>query len=292
MKLRATTHADLLAAFGRARSIALGAYTLAPQGSVARALEAAAERGGRVSVTLDGAPAGDRSGGVARANRAAAETLRAHGVTVRLAGLNQLRLHLKAALVDGACFLDDRNWPGDGRDTIVETGARGVRAAVAAALAGRPSAGRGFATEKARALALEAATVRGAHTDRIDVETETFGSSALSRALRTRARRGERVRLIVSAEAFAHATPRERSAVRQLARAGVHVRLGGAGEKLCVAGDRGWVGSANADVAPAPMLDWGACTRDRALLGAFARSFARDWREASPLPRRTAEPYL
>lgn len=285
MRLRAVTHTALLAAFGRARTIALGAYTLAPEGSVARALESAAERGARVAVTLDGAPAGDRSGGVARANRAAAATLRAHGVSVRLAGPSESRLHLKAALVDGACFLDDRNWPGDARDTILETSARGVRAAVAGALAGHPSAGRDFATEKSRALALEAATVRGARGDRIDVETETFGASALSRALRVRARHGARVRLIVSAEAFAHATSAERTAVRRLADAGVRVRLGGAGEKLCVAGDRGWAGSANADVAPGPMLDWGARTRDRALLGAFARSFARDWREASPLPR-------
>lgn len=281
MNVRPVSHASFAAALGSARSIALSAYTLAANGATARALERAAERGARVHVVLEGAPAGGPAADVARANRDVAADLRRHGVAVRLAAARDERVHLKAAVIDGAAYFDDRNWPA-GSDTIVRVAGRAAGAAVCAALSGRPQSTRGLALEKAAAVRLEATAVCEGCGDRIDLETEAFGASAVSQALRARAAAGAHVRLLVSARAFAGATPAERSELRRVASAGVDIRLGGSGEKACVAGDRGWLGSANADIAPVPMLDWGVALHRGPLLQHLSRAFERDWRAARP----------
>ncbi len=190
-------------------------------------------------------------------------------------------MHLKAAVVDGVAYLDDRNWSAND-ETIVATSRASEVEAIRDAIAGRPrSAGR-LATEKAAALALEADAIRHGG-DRIDVESESFGASAISAGLRERVAAGAHVRLLVNARvAFERDSFRERALLRDLASRGVEVRVAPAAEKLCVAGERGWVGSANATYAGEPMTDWGLSLDDPAMLATLESTFERNWNAGRP----------
>jgi phosphatidylserine/phosphatidylglycerophosphate/cardiolipin synthase-like enzyme len=284
MSERIVGQAGFVAALRRAASIELSAYVLEPDAPVARALEGAADRGARVRVRLEGAPYAGRqpSDDLAGRNRRVAAELRAHGVAVHVTAKGELPVHMKAALVDGVAYLDDRNWPQDGRDTIVATSDADDVAAITSALAGKPSADGHLASEKHGALRLEARAIATASGDRIDVESESFGYSAVSKALYERARLGAHVRLLVAKREFEEGGATERAALRRLARAGVDIRVAVNDEKLCVAPDRGWIGSANATYAPAPMLDWGMETRRPALLRDIAAAFERNWVNGRP----------
>jgi phosphatidylserine/phosphatidylglycerophosphate/cardiolipin synthase-like enzyme len=274
----------LLAAFRQAASIVLSAYVLEPEAAVTQALEGAADRGARVSVRLEGAPYAGRqpSSDLAERNRRVAAELRAHGGAVHLTTQDDLPVHMKAAVVDGVVYLDDRNWPADGLDTVVATSDADDVAAVTSALGGEPAADGHLATEKRAALRLEARAISAAGGDRIDVESESFGYSAVSKALYDRAGRGAHVRLLVAKREFDEGGATERAALRRLAGVGVEVRVVANDEKLCSAGDRGWIGSANATYEPAAMLDWGMETRRSALLHGIAAAFERNWAGSQP----------
>jgi hypothetical protein len=284
-----TTDRAVAAAIERGSSVALSAYVLRPGSGVEAALERAGDRGAQVTVTLEGHPyrGGTGSHSLAHANRASAASLRRHGVAVRLPGRAAIPVHLKAAVVDGTAYLDDRNWTGDGHDTIVATSDPRAVDAVAATLAGRAAASvPGLALDKAAALRLEARAIRDADGDRLDVQSESFGYSRVYDALRDRAAHGAHVRLLVSAREYAQrGNVAERSALRHLREVGVEVRVVCSDEKLCVGGDRGWVGSANATFAGRPMLDWGMETRDPAMLRELERRFEATWATAAE-PRR------
>jgi phosphatidylserine/phosphatidylglycerophosphate/cardiolipin synthase-like enzyme len=279
--------AALTAAVAGGRDVALAAYVLWPGSSVEAALERAGDRGAHVSVTLEGHPyRGGRGGGsLSRSNRRVAAALRRHGVAVRLTRRGEAALHLKAAVVDGTAYFDDRNWTGGG-DTIVTTSDARAVAATGAALRGGSGVAPpdDLALEKARALRLEARAIRSSAGDRLDVQSESFGYSPVYDALLERAAGGAHVRLLVAAREFAgRAHAAERSAVRRLRAAGVDVRLAAGDEKFCVGGDRGWVGSANATFPARPMRDWGLQTRDPAMLGALETRFASAWAVAEPV---------
>jgi hypothetical protein len=272
-------------ALGGAHSVTCSAYVLDPRGPVCRALEAAGDRGAAVDVTLeafDGATAPPASAALHRLARETAAALRAHGVHVDLGLPSGDLVHLKAAVIDGVAYLDDRNWSTDG-ETIVADSEPGDVAAVRDAIGGRRATSASIATEKSAALALEAAAVRGGAGDRVDVESESFGAGSISGALRARAVAGAHVRLLVNGKiAFARSSARERAVLHGLAKAGVEIRTTAAREKVCVSGDRGWVGSANATYAGEPTTDWGIAVRDPAMLDTLESTFARSWDGARP----------
>lgn len=273
--------------FGRiaeASRVALSAYTLEPHGEMVRALDAAADRGAGVAVTLEGFAGRTDARDLRRVALENARDLRAHGVRVRLGSPGGGEVHLKAAVVDGMAFLDDRNWATRG-ETIVATMRPDDVAAIGDAIAGRPRNAGGLATDKHSALELEAEAIRRAG-DHVDLETESFGPGIVETALRERATAGAHVRLLVNDRIAAERRARgERALLRELARAGVEVRVSPASEKLCVAGDRGWVGSANATFAGEPMTDWGLTVDDPSLLGTLARTFEHNWNAARPWQR-------
>ncbi len=273
--------------FGRiaeASRVALSAYTLEPRGEMVRALDTAAARGARVSVTLEGFAGRSDARELRRVALANARDLRSHGVHVRLGTGGGDEVHLKAAVVDGTAFLDDRNWAARG-ETIVATTESDEVSAVRDAIAGRPRDAGSLATDKRSALEREAAAIRrgGEH---VDLETESFGPGIVATALRERAAGGAHVRLLVNDRIASERRARgERALLREVARAGVEVRISAASEKLCVAGDRGWVGSANATFAGEPMTDWGLTVDDPSLLGTLAATFERNWDAARPWQR-------
>ena len=288
MSVALSSHAAFLGTLEGASTIALSAYVLRPNCDVVSALERAAGRGAAVAVTLDALPYGGATpNALALVNARTAALLRGHGVTVRFADADGPPLHMKAAVVDGIAFLDDRNWPAAGDDTIVRTDDRENVALVAAALRGQPGANAHLATEKGAALRLEAAEISGAPGDRVDIETESFGATAVSAALRARAAAGTKVRLVVAARDIAPGS-RERASLVRLSAAGVDVRVSRDAEKLCVAGDRAWIGSANATYSSGPVIDWGLATGDPPLVTKIAADFERNWAAAKPLyaPKR------
>jgi phosphatidylserine/phosphatidylglycerophosphate/cardiolipin synthase-like enzyme len=276
-------------ALAGAASVSLSAYVLARGNPVVRALESAADRGAQVHVVLDGAPVGSSrrgDGGIARTNAATAADLRRHGVDVRVTDAAAPAQHLKAAVVDGRAYLDDRNWTPT--DDLVETSDARDVAGVAAAIDGRPASTEHLALTKAEAIAREAQQIARASGDTIDCASESFGASVVSVALARRAAAGAHVRLVVSDRALRHASPNERHALAKLAAAGVEIRAGASTDKLCISGGEAWLGSANPTFSPPPpMLDWGLSTTDPALVSRAAATFARDWCAARPLDVRS-----
>ena len=183
--------------------------------------------------TTQAAPEAERG-----ANASMVAEMHEHGIDAGLAqGEPAAPLHLKAAIVDGRLFLDDRNWLADGRDTIVTTRDVGDAAAVRAAMRGKRGKPAGIAVRKREALALEADTIRRAGSGGVAVESESFGSGVVADALLERAKAGEAVRLLVSSRDI-HGE-REAWVLERLGIAGAEVRVesGDRDEKLCVAGD-------------------------------------------------------
>jgi hypothetical protein len=304
----------VLAAIRQAREVSLSAFRLRPAGPLFDALAAAAASGAAVRVRLAGPGFGAAGGSpgageAAAANQAAAAALRARGVEAALSGAGEPPLHMKALIADGTLFLDDRNWPGDGRDTILATSDPADIAAVRSALAGVASEGQppsragvpssgeprpapgpaeeagALATAKGRALELEAGTIAGvpedpaASGDRVECESESFGPGRICAALRRRAEAGAQVRLLVGAGKIGAG---EVLALRGLAAAGAEIRFGERAEKLALAGGRGWVGSANATSASPATLDWGYTTGSPALLAALRDRFDEGWSAGHP----------
>jgi phosphatidylserine/phosphatidylglycerophosphate/cardiolipin synthase-like enzyme len=249
--------AEAIEAIRQAREVHVASYTLR-DGALVRALEDAARTGVRVTVRLDGAPYGGAAA-LRRRNRHVVRELRACGADAAVVP----RMHAKTVEADGALFLDGRNW--GGRDLIV-----------------RADASDDVARTKRDALAGEAALLDGAG-DAI-VETETFGSgNAVYCALERLARAGFAPRLLVNARRLRE-NPRERALLERLARDGVRVRATSDAEKCAIAGDRAWLGSANASWdGKDEMTDWGLCTKDAGVVSAARARLEADWASGSTL---------
>jgi hypothetical protein len=277
-----------------ARRVALSAYHLTPDGPVRAALIDAAKRGADVGIRLEANPfgaGGDRQG---RENAATVAAVNAAGGHAELVGgPGHTPWHMKAALVDGVAFLDDRNWAADGRETMLrDTDADDV-AVVREALAGTPAHDGHLRTTKHDAIALESEVIRAAGGAPVSVETESFGLGAIYAGLLHRAQAHEPTRLLVSGLELAEpASDREARALARLAAAGVAVRAVGNDEKIALAGSGAWVGSANATYAngpPGEQIDWGLATRVPALVDGLRAAFERNWNAGSPVAAPTTD---
>ncbi|HEY5340997.1 MAG TPA: phospholipase D-like domain-containing protein [Candidatus Aquilonibacter sp.] len=282
--------ADMLAALRGAHDVTLTAYTL-PAGPLLDGLSAAASAGAQVHVRLEGAIYKD-DGSVTAANDAAMLRLRAAGADVRFvhpaADSPDPMLHAKTALVDGTLFLDDRNWPDDGADTIVRDDFASDARIAADAAAGREDAPTPFfAIAKREALASEARLLDEARAgDDVILESESFGASnRVYSALERAVLRGAHVRILVN-ERDAQGNAHELTALLRLQKDGAAVRTCGADEKFAIVRDtRGWLGSANATAAfdHPDQLDWGARTDAPAILAHLRRAFEERWNSAEPV---------
>lgn len=274
---------ELLAAMRHAKQIALTAYTL-PEGRVLDGLIDAAKRGADVSVRLEGFIYHD-NGSVAERNAAVLEKLRRGSVKAELYHKTQCdgqgMLHMKSAIVDNEVYLDDRNWPDDGRDTIVRDTFPADVNLVRGALDGKKQWGNGtFATTKTGALYLEARLLENVKPgDRIIAETESFGYCHAAKILDADAKAGAHVRLLVNARDLS-GNVRERAAIARLISDGGEVRVCSDDEKFVVInGERGCIGSANlsASFPRADQIDWGARTDNRDILAHLNAAFDQRW---------------
>jgi phosphatidylserine/phosphatidylglycerophosphate/cardiolipin synthase-like enzyme len=282
-----TSQRQALAALDHAHDVLFTAYLLRP-GKMLDALERASRRGAKVTVRLEARPYGDADGSMRRETARAIRGLRSAGADAKLYNRTRAQppLHTKALVCDGTAFLDDRNWPGDGRDTIVRDGyTRDVDAVRQSVLTGHSTSSRFFATSKAAALRAESHLLYDAAGARsVDVETESFGSSPqVYYALKKLAGAGVHCRLLVAAH-DAPAGSKAAHAMALLQRAGVDVRLSDNDEKFAIVDRaRGWVGSANATSVEkdGAQLDWGLRSDAPQLVHALQRHFDANWKNSS-----------
>lgn len=285
--IRTATTSEVACAIERGQTVLFSAYVLRP-GQLLDALEAAARRGAHVTVRLEGRPyAGSDENEAARLaaqNRDAVADLRAAGgdaAVVDACEGDGPPLHLKAAVCDGVAYVDDRNWPGDGADTILRDDFAGDVAAIDGALLHTPaSPPKWFWTTKAQALAGETRLLYGAqHAHNVEVESESFGRDGAYGALKALAAAGVHCRLLVAQR---DVNPKSLQALEELERDGVQVRAGDFDEKMAIVdGARAWTGSANATYGYQDQLDWGVRTDSPHVVQALEAHFNAHWNESS-----------
>ncbi|HTA38987.1 MAG TPA: hypothetical protein VK760_07925 [Candidatus Acidoferrales bacterium] len=266
--LSLSSTAEAAAAMRGARAVVFTAYTLR-RGLLFDALEAAARGGSHVSVRLEGAPYGDTDGSFAGANAGIAAELRRAGVAASVSAAGDAPIHAKILDVDGTRYLDDRNF-GSG-DLVVRDDDPGDPA---------------LATLKRAALASEGELLRQAQPgqDTI-VESESFSCcNAVYSALDDAAKRGLHPRVLVCAREL-HGNARERDRLVHLAADGAQVRVTKETDKLALAGDRLWIGSANASAAIdlPDTVDWGLRTGEPSIVAAARTRIESAWAHAKPL---------
>ncbi len=258
--LELSSTSEVIATLGRAKEIAVEAYTL-PR-PVADALEDAARCGAHVAVELESRPYDDPHGSLGKENAKLVAELRGAGAKAAL----DHPLHAKEIEVDGALYLDEKNWRAD--DIVVRED--------------HPNPGI-IPMRKHQALEQEAQLLALARLcDGVIVESESFGSgNATYSALKALGRAGAAPRLLVS-ERDLRGNDRERRALESLVRGGVRVRVCRDSAKLAVASDRAWLGSANATVTfgDADMPDWGCCTGNAAIVSAVRERLEAQWKAA------------
>jgi hypothetical protein len=264
-----------------ARRIDLSGFTLS-RGPVLDALEAACRRGVHVTVRLDG-DAAQTNGSLGAHNTALAAWLTRLGADAKVSPA----VHLKAAAVDNALFLDDRNWAARSDATMLRDSDAADLDAVRDALRGAAAQSTSqLSLTKADALCEECGVLElAATTDGIDVESETFGKgSGVYGELRRLAQSGVHCRLLVSRKEE-RSNQKEDAALQTLVSDGVDVRIGVVEEKFAVTGtSRAWLGSANATTTyyDGAQLDWGTQTTDSSIIASLQEHFASQWSRAKP----------
>jgi hypothetical protein len=253
--------AEVCQAVRRGRHVDLAAYTL--WGPALYAVEAAAQRGAEVTVHLEAQPFNNPH--LAEENRRISAHLRAAGATVTLGH----PLHAKVLDVDGTLYLDEKNWRSD--DVVLRVG--------------DPSEAAKIPMIKHEALACEGELIGTAtDADRVIVESESFGCcNDVYGELRKAGLAGASPRLLVCASDLS-GNAREHEVLGELVRDGVTVRVCNDSEKLAAAGDRAWLGSANATSA-APgfdSTDWGLDTRNSEIVATVRSRLERQWQHARP----------
>jgi hypothetical protein len=275
-----------LRTLAQAHQIALTAYTLT-RGPVLNSLCDAARRGADVRVRLEGDPMDNPAGALHKVNATAVARLREAGAIAEETAPGEPVLHLKAAVVDGVAWLDDRNWAVSGAARVLRDTDPADVAAVASAVAGGPGGDDHLATTKAAAQKLEAGLIARAGDGPLAVESESFGSGPIYNALLHRAEAHLPTQLIVAGREAAQAgNQTERAHLARLAALGVEVRTGNLAEKLAVSTTSAWVGSANATYARGPageQRDWGLVSRESTMVDGLRDAFERNWKVARPL---------
>lgn len=264
-----------------ARDVTFAAYLL-PKGAMCHALETAAAGGAHVCVRLESRPYGDGAHGIATLNKQAINDLRSFGVDAQVVAADSSPLHLKGVICDGVAYLDDRNWTAGTAQTVVrDDSPADVRKIAKVILNDDAQCGRFLSTRKDAGLVNEAALLRKARAgDSVEIESEFFGGSAVSVALRAAAHRGVHCKLQVDSQCV---KPRERATLAHLAGDGIEVRFAKCAEKFAVLNNSSaWVGSPNATYGYDNERDWSLRTKDANIIRNLKHNFAKTWKNGKP----------
>ncbi|HEY1777490.1 MAG TPA: phospholipase D-like domain-containing protein [Solirubrobacteraceae bacterium] len=264
-------------------SVQMTMYELADQ-TAEQALAADAARGVHVQVILDGSSY-DRS-----LNQPAFDYLAAHRVAVRWAPREFDLTHEKAIVVDGAravvmtLNLESRYYASTRDFALIDTQPADVRAIAATFAADwvarpiAPQSGSGDLLWSPGAQAAVLSLIASAR-QRLDVENEELDSAAVESALAAAARRGVKVRLVMT---FSEDWER---ALHALAVAGVQERLYAASAPLyihakliVVDGARAFIGSQNFSTASLEYnRELGVVTAEAPVLAGTEATFGADF---------------
>jgi hypothetical protein len=274
--LEIVTVEDVFLRLQSARTVTLAAFALGPRSAIIRAVEAAADRGTKVSVLLSKA-----FGMYSNQNAQTAMALSHHGIRVHFAGNARRSTHIKAIIIDGEVYLSDRNWARGSRDQIiVRDSVAGDRILIERSLIGAMRSNDHLWTRKGDALDAEANLIQGRRSRMLRVSTESFGSGTrVFTALIARRGRGDVVRLLVARAEFLRSQSEQR-AISALKAAGVEVRLSTSNEKMAIDGDACWFGSANATRGVPNQTDFGMITFERAIAASLSTKFELEWNHA------------
>lgn len=281
MSITLSSHDAFVTALEGAHRITLSAYALTHD--MADELSACGDHGAEVHVRLTAHLIGDASGARAAGAARVVADLRRHGVDAALASPGDSSPHVKAAMLDGVLWLDDRNFPRKGPDLVVRDDDPADACAATSWLDGSGAHSDRLTFTKHDALAQEAAAIAAAPHGEIDVSTEDIGTGAVEVALRGRLTAGDHVRLLVDRAECT--SPSARSALALLEKAGAEIRSHKALDKLAVTGDSAWMGSANAtypDPRTAAQSDWGLVTTQADAVVTLGQRFDEVWNAASP----------
>ncbi|PZR59487.1 MAG: hypothetical protein DLM50_01270 [Candidatus Meridianibacter frigidus] len=188
---------------------------------------------------------------------------------------------MKAAVVDGALYLDERNWPDDGADTIVkDSQPRDVAAALGVVANGahEPAA---LATQKRTALRAETELLYealAAHAP-VSIPSQSFYFGPVYAAITKLRAANVSVRILVATR---DATARELPALKRLRDRGVDMRVTQSDEKMVFSGHASWISSANATAGLEDTIDWGLRSRDARFTQTLRQCFEENWTRARP----------
>ncbi len=277
MGVTLSSYQAFTAALSTAHSVRLTAYTLG-SGETERALIAAAAHGAEVRVSLPQQVYDDPSGGIAKHNANEIAILNSHGIQAQL--IDNTAMHLKAAVIDGSAFYDDRNWC-NGDDLIVDSTNPQDIVATTNALAGGPASVSTdeIALTKGAAIAQEAQLLTTL-TGPIMLETENLSTSYLTTLLRELAAHTP-MRILVKTNAQ-QPTPRLAKLLAALQANGAVIHTTNENDKFCLVGDQAWIGSANASGGDPNMSDWGARITDPGSIAQIRSRFEKAWIHSRP----------
>ena len=266
---------------GAQNSVDMSSY-LMPKGPVLDALVNAAKHGAQVHLTLAGDSFANSMPDIKKANDYAAMVLRKAGATVDFnTGQGGTPLHMKACVIDGQTgYLNERNWPNDGKDDIVKITDPQDLKVVQAGVGQKAATSAHLSSDKDTALQMEADTIAKG-SGPLRVETESFGPGKVADAIMARAKAGDNVELIVVKSDVGAQSLAE---LQALAKAGVAIRLneGTGGEKMALQAGQGWVGSANATEGRPHTIDWGMQTTNQSTLSQLSTHFNDQWSNSTP----------
>ncbi len=266
---------DVITRVQQAQTITASAYVLSPSSILGRALVAAAGRGAKVDLVLDG----QGLAGATRDNETSATAYRNAGIRVRL---SEYRLHLKALVADGATvYVSDRNWTASKSSLILQMPST-TRMQVERAILGEASSNGTFSTRKSDSLALEAALLSQRRSHTVLVETESFSENPVSKVLLARAQAGDDVTLVVAQSEYRE-EPSEQQLLAYYAHAGVHVFTSNSDEKIAIDGDAGFCGSSNQTAGWGDQVDWGYVFNEPTLVATLAQHVRSDAMTGTPV---------
>ena len=277
MSVEFSSYQTFLDALAQAQTVNLTAYTLG-HGKTEQALIAAAAHGARIRVRLAGTVFDDPHGGLALHNAHECANLRAHGIDA--GPTDAPATHMKAAIIDGQAYFDDRNWCNQS-DLIIRSDTESDLAATAAILAGQAGASTsdGLALTKGDAIHAEAGLLADPQAS-IFLETESLGPSVITTLLKAAAPHTQ-VRVLLT-RAIDHASVRIEHEIAALQACGVQICTTETNDKFCIVGEQAWVGSANATGGDPAMSDWGIVLHGSADVMRLRERFAATWARALP----------
>jgi hypothetical protein len=285
---------DVYDAVSESRNVVIIASLLEPNSTMVQRLKEASRSGATVSVGIEAPMTIDDTHASRKMRKDTAETasdLALNGVNVHWIA----PAHVAVAIFDDALYVCNHDWPAEIPDNqfVMRDTIRYHRALVEQAFTDfvhAPSHDDRLWMRKGLALDAEAGIIAARTSAEVDVMTSMLDAKTLVyQAIQQRAKDDDRPRLLISSSVY-RVSADERSAIAELQREGVEVRLGEPQENVAIDGYNVWYGSEPATIADIkwsdihrPPLDIAFAVQSPDLAGRVHADFVRAWEAAISL---------